>query len=167
MAHGLVTAVAEGGNGRQFGRCDRCVWDHETYALQCLGPECARLKPLLKAISLLACLFGPDFASTSATSFWKSARPRRASKSGSFSSLGKAQPAPKASRREATAWSANLAASAAVTPDFASPPSPASRASARDRSNRVMGSGAASLAHSSRARRRSAAALDNWPDRTR
>ena len=45
--------------------------------------------------------FGPAFASTSATSFRKSSRPRRASKSGSSSSLGRAQPALTASARAA------------------------------------------------------------------
>src|SRR5262245_55391876 len=54
---------------------------------------------------------------------------------GDFSSSGQFQPALMASRREATAWPANAAASAAVTPDFASAPNSASRASACDRSN--------------------------------
>jgi hypothetical protein len=54
---------------------------------------------------------------TSATSFWKSLRPRSESKSGSLSSSDSPQPALKASRREATAWSANLAASDVVTPN--------------------------------------------------
>jgi len=74
------------------------------------------------------------FASTVANSFWKSARPRRASKSGSFSSLGKAQPLLTMAARVATDWSANAFASSFVTPDFASPPSPASSACVRNRS---------------------------------
>ena len=44
------------------------------------------------------------FPSDSATSFWKSARFRTASKSGSLTSSSKPQPAMKASRRAATAW---------------------------------------------------------------
>src|SRR5262249_30279308 len=56
-------------------------------------------------------------ASTSAVTFWKSARPRRASKSGSLSSSVRHQPALTASRKAATDWSANAAASTVVTPD--------------------------------------------------
>src|SRR5262245_9445189 len=114
--------------------------------------------------------FGLALASTSASSFLKSSRPRRASKSGSFSSRARAeaQLARKSARRAATAWSANVAASSFVTPEFASPPSPASRASARTRSYRVSGyPPPVVLANSSAARRTSAAALDGWPDRTR
>src|SRR4051794_24482692 len=73
-----------------------------------------------------------DFATTPATSFWKSGRPRTASKSGSFNSLGRAQPALTRSARADTDWSAKALASSLVTPDVASPPSPASSASARD-----------------------------------
>src|SRR5262249_26447401 len=85
--------------------------------------------------------FRPAFASCSASSFLKSSRPRSASQCGSLSLPSQPQPWLKASRREATAWSAKAAASAFVTPDFASPPSPASRASARDRSNRIRAFG--------------------------
>ena len=77
------------------------------------------------------------------------------------------QPARMASWRAGTAWSANPAASAGVTPEFFSPPSPASKARTSDRSNRASGSGAGSLASSSRARRRSVVARDDCPDRTR
>jgi hypothetical protein len=47
--------------------------------------------------------------STYATSFWKSSRLRTASKSGSFNSSRRAQPALMASRMAATDWSAKLA----------------------------------------------------------
>lgn len=71
-----------------------------------------------------------------------------------------------AAARAARDWSANLPASAAVTLDFTCPPSPASSASDRDRSMISM-SRLGSLAHSSMARRKSAAASAGCPARTR
>ncbi len=106
-------------------------------------------------------------ASRAATSFRKSPRLRIASNSGSCSSVRFDEPAVSASASAATARSANPLPSSAVTPEFGSALSFASRARARAFSNRVSMPEAGFLAHSSSARRRSAAAPSGCPARTR